>query len=243
MGPAGRQSVRRKAVGLVVDLASLACMSVANTRAQLAGAVPRQRRNNGMGSLLVQTCANGQEVWYGRWHAGDKRLNRRIGPKRRRGTSRGLTRTEAETELRRMMASERQPPLEASVPFAAAAEHMLRHLEALERKRTTLTNYRSILRAQLIPSLGDVAVDRITAGQVEALVARMLREGKAVRTRVSALKLLSQVISFSQRKGWCRDNPCRTVGKPKVRQSADIPPRSLPDETAKRIKAAAVQGV
>lgn len=175
-----------------------------------------------MGTLLIQTCADGQEIWYGRWHAGGRRLNRRIGPKRRRSTGRGLTRTEAEAELRRMMARERPPAPEASVPFTAAAEHMLHHLETLDRKQTTLTNYRSILRAQLIPSLGDVAMHRITTQRVEALATRMLQEGKAVRTRVSALKLLSQVISFAQRKGWCNSNPCQEVGKPKVRQSADI---------------------
>lgn len=108
------------------------------------------------------------------------------------------------------------------MPFAATAEHLLRHLETLGRKQTTLANYRSILRAQLLPSFGDVAVHRITAEQVEALAERMLREGKAARTRVGALKLLSQVISFAQRKGWCHDNPCQAVGKPKVRQDTDI---------------------
>jgi hypothetical protein len=211
----GRRSMRRKSAGLVADLASPARMSIAEARARSVGAGPRQRRSNGTGSLRLQTRADGQEIWYGRWHAGGRRLNRRIGPKRRRGTGRGLTRTEAEAELRRMMASERPPTPEANVPFTAAAEHMLRHLEALERKQTTLTNYRSILRAQLIPSLGDVAMHRITAEQVEVLTVRMLREGKAPRTRASTLKLLSQVISFAQRRGWCNSNPCQAVGKPK----------------------------
>jgi integrase len=190
--------------------------------AQSSGTGAGQRRSNGAGSLLLQARADGQPVWYGRWHASGRRLNRRIGLKRQRGSDRGLTRTEAETELRRMIAIERPPPPEAIVPFSAAAAHMLRHLQALERKRTTLENYRSILKAQLIPSLGDVMVHRITVEQVEALAARMLREGKAARTRASALKLLSQVISFAQRKGWCNSNPCQAAGKPKVRQSTEI---------------------
>jgi integrase-like protein len=214
--------VRRKSAGLVAYRVSPAYMSVVRTRSRSVGAAPGQRRSNGMGTLLIQTCADGQEVWYGRWHAGGRRLNRRIGPKRRRSTGRGLTHTEAEAELRRMMARERSPAPDASVPFTVAAEHMLRHLETLDRKQTTLTNYHSILRAQLIPSLGDVAMHRITTQRVEALATRMLQEGKAVRTRVSALKLLSQVISFAQRKGWCNSNPCQEAGKPKVRQSADI---------------------
>lgn len=182
----------------------------------------RPRRAYGTGSLLIQSSGDGQEIWYGRWYAGGKRLNRRVGPKRRRGTGKGLTRTEAEAELRRMMMSESPPPVEAEVPFASAAEHMLSHLETLERKPTTLDNYRSILRAQLLPTFGDAVVNLITAQQVEALATKMLREGKSARTRASALKLLSQVISFAQHRGWCNDNPCRKVGKPKVRESIDI---------------------
>lgn len=120
------------------------------------------------------------------------------------------------------MTSERPPPVNAEVPFASAAEHLLRHLEALGRKPAALDNYRSILRSRLIPKLGDVMINRITPEQVEGLAAEMLRDGKAAKTRAGALKLLSQVISFAQRKGWCRDNPCRKAGKPKVRESTDI---------------------
>ncbi len=193
-----------------------------STRRQAASAATKGRRAYGTGSLLISTTADGKEVWYGRWRAEGKRLNRRLGPKRKRATGEGLTRTEAEASLRRMMTSERPPPVDTEVPFASAAEHLLRHLEALGRKPTTLDNYRSIVRSQLIPNLGDVMINRITPEQVEGLAAEMLRDGKAAKTRASVLKLLSQVISFAQRKGWCRDNPCRKAGKPKVRESIDI---------------------
>src|SRR4249920_1062794 len=109
----------------------------------------KARRTYGTGSLLVRTQADGQEVWYGRWYVGSRRTQRRIGPKLRRGTGRGLNRTQAETELRRMMVRERPPSTGADVPFAAAAELMLEDLEAIGRKPTTLENYRSILRTHL----------------------------------------------------------------------------------------------
>jgi integrase len=231
MATARRRFVRRKSAGLVVgstprapmrpeDASAAESAPAAGSRA--AGATLKVRRAYGTGSLLVSTAADGREIWYGRWRAEGKRLNRRLGAKRRRATGEGLTRTEAEARLRRMMTSERPPLAEAEVPFASAAEHLLRHLEVLGRKPTTLDNYRSILRARLIPELGDVMVDRITPGQVEAVAAEMLREGKAAKTRASALKLLSQVISFAQRRGWCRDNPCPKTGKAKVRESTDI---------------------
>jgi len=100
----------------------------------------KPRHAYGSGSLLVHTGADGQEVWYGRWYLGKRRPSRRIGPKRRRGTGKGLTQTEAEAGLRRMMLSERAPRPGSTLPLAAAAEQMLRHLEAIERKASTLEN-------------------------------------------------------------------------------------------------------
>jgi hypothetical protein len=48
------------------------------------------RRAHGTGSLYTQKRANGREVWFGRWHMGGRRVNRRLGPKLRRGTGEGL---------------------------------------------------------------------------------------------------------------------------------------------------------
>lgn len=167
----------------------------------------KPRRGYGTGSLLLRRGADGREVWYGRWRLGEKRLNRRIGLKRRRGTGEGLTRSQAEAELRCMMVRERPPPAGADIPFRAAAELMLRELEELGRKSSTLENYRSILRAALLPRIGEAAIRDATPRQIEAIATELLREGKAARTRAGALKLLSQVFSFAQHHGWCREIP------------------------------------
>src|SRR5262245_58676843 len=188
----------------------------------MSGADERRRRAYGSGSLLVYTAADGQETWYGRWYVGKKHLSRRIGPKRRRGTGKGLNRTEAESELRRMMLSEQLPTPGDRVPFSVAATQMLRHLEAVRRKPTTLDNYRAMLRAHLLPRFGETEVERLRQDQVEAFVADMRRDGKAPRTRANALKLLSQILSYAQAKGWCQTNPCDLVPRPRVHQSADI---------------------
>jgi integrase len=188
----------------------------------MSGADEKRRRAYGSGSLLVYTAADGQETWYGRWYVGKKPVSRRIGPKRRRGTGKGLNRTEAEAELRRMMLSEQLPAPGAEVPFSVAATQMMRHLEAVGRKPTTLDNYRAILRAHLLPRFGDTDVGRLRQDQVEAFAVDMLREGKAPRTRANALKLLSQILSYAQAKGWCQTNPCALVPRPRVHHSADI---------------------
>jgi integrase len=181
-----------------------------------------RRRSHGTGSLHVQTRADGRQLWYGRWYAGSRRLNRRIGLKRKRGTSLGLTKLEAEAELRRMMLRDRPPQVGDEITFAAAAELMLRELEELGRKPTTLANYRQTLDFRLLPAFGEIPVGRVKRSQVEALATQMLREGKRAQTRANTLKLLSQVFNYARRQRWCAENPCWGVRRPQIRPHQDI---------------------
>lgn len=180
------------------------------------------RRAHGTGTLYVAERADGREVWYGRWHLGSRRVNRRLGPKRRRGTGKGLNRTQAEAELRRLMVRERPPASGSTVSFASAAELMVRELEELDRKPTTLDNYQSILRAHLLPRFGELAVNRVRKRDVEEFMAAPAEAGLADRTRSGIFKLLSQVFTFAERHGWCETNPCRSVRRPRVRESSEI---------------------
>lgn len=185
-------------------------------------ALAPRRRSHGTGSLHVQTRADGRQLWYGRWYAGSRRLNRRIGLKRKRGTSRGLTKLEAEAELRRMMLRDRPPQIGDEITFATAAGLMLRELEELGRKPTTLDNYRQILDFRLLPRFGEIPVGRVKRSQVEALATQMLREGKRAQTRANTLKLLSQVFNYARRQRWCLENPCWGVRRPQIRPHQDI---------------------
>ena len=180
------------------------------------------RRPHGTGSLYVQARANGQEVWYGRWHLGGRRVNRRLGPKRRRGTGHGLNRTQAEAELRRRIVRDRPPARGPTLPFANVVDLMLRDLEALERKETTLDNYRAILRAHLLPRFGELAVNQVQKRGVEEFVVALTEAGLAARTRSGIFKLLAQIFTFAMRHGWCEDNPCRSVRRPRVRVCSEI---------------------
>src|SRR4051812_47668294 len=69
--------------------------------------VSMSRRSYGTGSLFIRRDAAGRETWYGQWRAGTKLVKRRIGPRREAGTSNGLTKAQAERELRRKIDSER----------------------------------------------------------------------------------------------------------------------------------------
>ena len=68
------------------------------------------RRSYGTGSLDVRTDSAGRETWYGKWHANGRRVKRKIGPKRTEGSRDGLTRAQAEAELRRLMAEVQVAP-------------------------------------------------------------------------------------------------------------------------------------
>jgi integrase len=181
-----------------------------------------RRRSNGTGTLHVQTRTDGRQLWYGRWYAGQRRLNRRIGLKRKPGSGRGMTKVEAEAELRRMMLADRPTQAGDEITFATATELMLRELEEIGRKQTTLANYGQILKCRLLPRFGEIPVGRIKRSQIEALAAQMLREELGAQTRSNVLKLLSQVFNYARRQRWCVDNPCWGVRRPRIRPSSEI---------------------
>src|SRR5271163_2430207 len=73
----------------------LAGRSAAYNRAVMA------KRSYGSGRLFVYKDKTGKESWYGSWRAGTRRVQRKIGPKRSQGGTSGLTRVQAERELRK----------------------------------------------------------------------------------------------------------------------------------------------
>ena len=72
------------------------------------------RRSYGTGALYVRRDARGRATWYGKWRVGGRQVKRRIGAVRQTGTREGLTRAQAERELRRK--------IESTVPAVSAGE-------------------------------------------------------------------------------------------------------------------------
>lgn len=64
---------------------------------------------------------------------------------------------------------------------------------------------------------------------VEGFMTALTAAGKAARTRLGILKLLSQVFTFAERQGWCEQNPCHSVRRPRVRECSEIRFLSQPD--------------
>src|SRR4051794_32358472 len=124
------------------------------------------RRSYGTGSLYVRRDAHGREWWYGQWWAGSRRPRRRIGPRRQPGGRDGLTRSQAERRLRKLMESESaavaRAAAEQRLSVAEVGDRYVDHRErVMGRKRTTIQDYRIIIWRHFEPFFGDRAIERI----------------------------------------------------------------------------------
>src|SRR3954451_12993551 len=173
------------------------------------------RRSYGTGSLFIRRDAAGRETWYGQWRAGTRFIKRRVGPRREAGTSNGLTKAQAERELRRKIDSERASASRERVTIAEAGERYIDHLTALGRKRATLMDYKSTLRVHLVPFFGARALDRIGARDIEAFITFEARAGRATKSILNYLGLLHSIFAYGEKRGWCTRNPCKLVDKPR----------------------------
>lgn len=178
----------------------------------------RSRRGYGSGSLFVY-----RDSWYGQWRAGGRQVKRKLGPRRQPGGRDGLTRPQAERELRRRIEAETHVTTVGDRrTVGEAGQRLIEHLGALGRKPTTLATYRSLLHTHLVPHLDGRALDRIEPEHVERLIVAMRREGAGPKTIINAVTLLHQIFAFGERKGWCGRNPCKQVDRPRVEETTDI---------------------
>lgn len=178
------------------------------------------RRSYGTGSLIVRVDSGGAETWYGKWHANGRRVKRKVGPKRTEGNRDGLTRPQAEAELRRLMAEVQvTPTVGHSLTVGAAGERYLRHLVRAGRKRSTVTAVESALRVQLVPFFTGKALDTIRHEDVVDLVAVLEGKGlspKSIHNYVGTLSALFNYACGAQRR-WAAVNPCTGVELPGCR--------------------------
>jgi integrase len=201
------------------------------------------RRSYGSGSLEVRTDARGRETWYGRWHVGGRRMKRRIGPKRSPGERDGLTRPQAEAELRRLTAQVK--PAGGSAPAMTVRElsvTYLAHLEAIGRKRTTLAAVESAQRVWIDRVLGDRPAATVTVVQVEDLMRTMRRAGvgaKSIRNYIGTLSAM-YLYALQPRRRWVPENPCDAIELPKRAGDAQI--HFLTVDEVESLAAAAVPG-
>jgi hypothetical protein len=84
---------------------------------------------------------------------GTTQVKRRIGPKRLPSTREGLTRTQAEAELRRMIGSVVHAAVGRNrLTVEEAGELLVANVHARGRKRATVESYSSAVLVQIAPS-------------------------------------------------------------------------------------------
>src|SRR5687768_128228 len=136
------------------------------------------RRAYGSGSVFVKS-----DAYYGKWRVHGRQVMRKLGPIRQPGTRTGLTRAQAEARLRAVMAETSHPAPTERMTFEEMGRRYILHLEeVMQRKRTTIQDYRIMLLRHLGPFFGAKEVAKLDAADVTAYISAKQRSGLAVKT-------------------------------------------------------------
>ena len=165
-------------------------------------------------------------------------MKRRIGPKRAAGTRTGLTKTQAEAELRRLIGDVTAAvPRQDRLTLEEAGGRYIDHLETVKRRKpTTITDYRTILRRHLVPFTAGRTIDAVAPALIRSYVSAKLREGLSPKTVRNHVVFAHGLFAHAVARGWLV--PTRSIARtcrPRVgptRTSATCAPRSSRLSTA-----------
>ena len=177
----------------------------------------KTRRSYGTGSLYTRRDSAGREMWYGRWWSGGSQFKRRIGRVRVEGSRDGLTRTQAEKELRKLQGSTgKRATVGERLCIEELGERYVQELNRLGRKRSTVIAVRSALAVRLVPfpSFGEKPIDSYTDKDVEAFVKSLKDDELSNKTVRNYVGMLSALFKFAVREKLASVNPCEGVKLP-----------------------------
>lgn len=169
--------------------------------------------------MVAKRHKSGQEVWIGLWYdAAGRRIKRHVGPKRAVGEKDGLTKTQAERALRKLIDAHVPTERVQRMTVGQAGERYVESREALGRAPTTVEDYRSIVRVHFDPFFDTTSIDRVTARDVEQYMAHKRRDGRSPKSVSNDLALLSSIFRHAIRRGWRTrpGNPVEGVERPRV---------------------------
>ena len=122
------------------------------------------KRSYGTGRLYVVVDRGARASWYGSWWAGSTRVKRKIGVKRTAGNADGLTRTQAERDLRRLVDATTVVAKGQRRTIGEAGDAYIAHLE-------------NVMERDLAPFFGRPADGPPRAGQTERYVHAKRNDG------------------------------------------------------------------
>ena len=181
-----------------------------------------QRRSYGTGSLFT---ARGK--WYGQWRSGGHLIKRAIGPKRQPGSREGLTRKQAEAELRKLMQTTRPAPQHGRrSPSRTQLTEYLRFVgDVRQIDPKTLSDYRGVVDGYLLEEFGQLSLEAVTPDLIDAYKEKLITEGKlSNRTIVRHLTVLHGIFKRAKRVWGLADNPASAdlVERPKVTYTGEF---------------------
>jgi integrase len=179
-------------------------------------------------AFLVQRARGPQ--WYVKFRLPDGRqVQRRLGPAwtgRGRPAAGYLTRRWAQAVLDELLAQARAGTLPGMIrtgaTFAQASREWLHWQEFdRQRKRSTLDDYRSAVRAHLDPEFGTLALEEVTSRRIEDWRRSLVEQQRLSNRSINKLLILLHGIFERSRRVWgMRENPVRDVDRqPTVRRS------------------------
>ena len=122
---------------------------------------------------------------------------------RRRKVVRAKTKQEAQRKLRALLSElDRSGDLASSSPTVAAwSGQWLDRIAAQRLKPSTLETYRGYVARYIVPSIGKVRLDKLTAGHVAKMHAAMTEQGLSSTTVLQAHRILTKCLVDAAREG------------------------------------------
>jgi integrase len=169
-----------------------------------------KRRSYGSGSLFVHRGS-----WYAKWRIGPRQIKRKVGAKRRPGTREGLTKAQAEEELRRLMREVKATPQERLTLREVGNAYIAHLRDFLERKPSTVQDYEGILN-KAERGLPKKTVDRYGGADIEGYVSLMKKAGRSPKTINNHLNFLHGLFAFAEKRGWASGNAVAEAERPRA---------------------------
>lgn len=169
-----------------------------------------QRRAYGSGSLYPHRGS-----WYAKWYVGTRQVKRKIGRKRKRGSREGLTKAQAEKEMRRLM-RELKPTPQERLTLREVGDAYIAHVrDFLERKPSTVQDYGGILN-KAERGLPKKTIDRYGSSDIEGYVSSMKKAGRSPKTINNHLNFLHGLFAFAEKRGWASGNAVAEAERPRA---------------------------
>lgn len=179
-----------------------------------------KRRPHGTGSLIERPKGSGR--WFYRYSAGPDPVTGR--PQRRAVTLTAKTKTEAEKEARRILASREDAPNDSTATLSQLLSEWMRFQEDRGRSPTTLNGYRSLIATHIEPALGGIKIGKLSVYHLDSLYTSLTKDGKSPRTIRNVHNVISAALNQAIRWDWITQNvSARTTLPRATSKPLDIP--------------------